>query len=66
MNVVGLSRGLITGWNESLFPSLLESTVLNSGIVVDLFAKKLGKSLRLINVYGDSLWGNKTLLGSSL
>jgi hypothetical protein len=49
VDVVGQSRGLITRWNPHFVS--ISSIVLNLAIVMHLYSKELGKSLRMINVY---------------
>jgi hypothetical protein len=50
LDVVDMSNGLVTRWNSNF--DAIDSSILNLGIMVDLYAKDIGKELRLINVYG--------------
>lgn len=68
--VEGLSRGLVTSWNENFDP--ISTNVLHACIVVELRSKALGNVFKLINVYGpcgdkkpywDGLWDKGTIKG---
>lgn len=46
---MGLSSGLVIGWNTKF--DYISNLVLGLSVMVDVYVKKLGKELRLINVY---------------
>jgi len=59
LNYFGLSGGLITGWSSKLI--LINSFAVNSGLCTELFSKRLGQSLFVVNVYksyseGQNFW----------
>jgi hypothetical protein len=50
MDYVGLSKGFLTGWNDTI--KLLNSFYVNYGLSTEFKAKELGFSLVLLNLYG--------------
>ena len=55
---VGLSRGLLTGWNPTL--SLVNSYTICLGICIELTRKRLGQALSELNLSGS--YGDKQTL----
>jgi hypothetical protein len=50
LNSNGQSRGLIMGLNKSF--NLLSFSIINVGLIKDLWSLELGRALCIINMYG--------------